>query len=156
MLKKQIFLFWSLCLIFIANAAEIGSFPIKRELTSSKLVFPDKVVLERFDDPKIKGVSCYVSSVSKGGVTGAVGVATDPSDVAISCVRSGIIAVGDIDKGQKGEVVFSEKQSLFFKTLRVRRFFDAGAKTAAYVAYTDKAIMDGSYKTAVSAVFLGE
>jgi len=158
MLKTQVAQLLSVVIIsgLTLNAAEIGSFPIKRELTSTKLIFPDKIVVEKYEDPKVKGVTCYVSSVAKGGATGAVGIATDPSDAALSCVRTGAVSMGDIDKSSKGEIAFSEKQSIFFKTFRVRRFFDPVAKTLVYVGYTDKAIMNGSYKSSISAVALGD
>lgn len=156
-MHKRVFLFAVLCGGLWVYAAELGSFALKRELTSTKLIFPDKLVVEKYEDPKVRGVTCYVSSVSKGGATGAVGIATDPSEASISCVKtSNVNIIGEIDKSPKGEVVFSEKQALFFKTLKVRRFFDATTKTLVYVSYTEKALMDGSYKNGISAVFVGD
>ena len=62
-------------------AEEIGSVS-----TVFKLLGPnDKIVVEAFDDPKVDGVTCHLSRAKKGGVTGAVGLATDTSDAAISC-----------------------------------------------------------------------
>ena len=41
----------------------------------------DKIVVDRYDDPKVDGVSCYVSRAETGGIKGSVGLATDPSRV---------------------------------------------------------------------------
>ena len=61
-------------------AEEIGSVS-----TVFKLLGPnDKIVIEAFDDPKVDGVTCHLSRAKKGGVTGAVGLATDTSDAAIA------------------------------------------------------------------------
>ncbi len=135
----------------LVYSGEIGSFSVKRELTSSKLFFPDKVVVHGFDDPKVQGVTCYVSVIEIGGVKGAVGLAEDPNQSSISCRQTGEIVVKDIDKSKEGEVVFSEKQSLFFKHLKVRRMYDESKKVILYVAFSER-ILDGGYETGVSAI----
>ena len=45
----------------------------------------DKVVIERFDDPKVENASCYVSRADTGGWAGAVDMAEDPSRMSIAC-----------------------------------------------------------------------
>ena len=136
---------------FLLYSAEVGSFNVKRELTSTKLLFPDKVIVHAFDDPKVKGVTCYLSVVETGGVKGAVGLAEDPNQTSIACRQTGEIVVGNIEKGKEGEVVFSEKQSLFFKHLKVRRIYDEAKKVILYVAFSER-ILDGSYETGISAI----
>jgi len=42
----------------------------------------DRVVIDRYDDPRVNGVSCYVSRAETGGVTGSLGLATDPNRLA--------------------------------------------------------------------------
>ena len=113
---------------FLLYSAEVGSFNVKRELTSTKLLFPDKVIVHAFDDPKVKGVTCYLSVVETGGVKGAVGLAEDPNQTSIACRQTGEIVMGNIERSKEGEVVFSEKQSLFFKHLKVRRIYDEAKK----------------------------
>lgn len=132
-------------------SSEIGSFNVKRELTSTKLLFPDKVVVHAFDDPKVKGVTCYLSVVETGGVKGAVGLAEDPNQTSIACRQTAELVVGNIEHAKEGEVVFSEKQSLFFKYLKVRRIYDETKKVILYVAFSER-IMDGSYETGISAI----
>ncbi len=52
--------------------------------TNFRLVGPnDKVIIQRIDDPKVANVSCYVSTAQTGGVSGSIGVATNPSQFAI-------------------------------------------------------------------------
>jgi len=128
-----------------------GSFSIKRELTSSKLIFPDEVVVHRFADPKIDGVTCYLSVIKTGGVKGAIGFAEDPNQTSIACRQTGKIEIGNIDRSEEGENVFSEKQSLFFKHLKVRRIYDPKKEVILYIAYSER-ILDGSYETGISAI----
>ena len=45
----------------------------------------DKVVVDRYDDPKVKNVSCYLSRAETGGVKGGLGLAEDPSRFSIAC-----------------------------------------------------------------------
>ena len=132
-------------------SSEVGSFSVKRELTSTKLLFPDKVVVHAFDDPKVKGVTCYLSVVETGGVKGAVGLAEDPNQTSIACRQTAELVVGNIERAKEGEVVFSEKQSLFFKHLKVRRIYDETKKVILYVAFSER-ILDGSYETGISAI----
>ena len=139
------------CLPLFMWGSEVGSFNVKRELTSTKLLFPDKVVIHAFDDPKVKGVTCYLSVVETGGVKGAVGLAEDPNQTSIACRQTAEIVVGNIERAKEGEVVFSEKQSLFFKHLKVRRIYDETKKVILYVAFSER-ILDGSYETGISAI----
>src|SRR5690348_14589139 len=55
----------------------------------------DKIVVDRYDDPKVAGVSCYVSRAETGGLKGSVGLATDPSRFSIACRATGPVSVPD-------------------------------------------------------------
>jgi CreA protein len=47
---------------------------------------PDhKIVVEAYDDPKVPGVTCYVSRARTGGIKGALGLAEDRSEASIAC-----------------------------------------------------------------------
>ena len=72
------------CIGFAADAEQtIGSVS-----TNFRLLGPnDKVVVERFDDPKVPNVSCYASFAQTGGISGGLGVATDPSQFALNAWR---------------------------------------------------------------------
>ncbi|MFH0476186.1 protein CreA [Kluyvera ascorbata] len=132
-----------------ANAEQIGSVD-----TVFKMFGPDhKIVVEAFDDPDVKNVTCYVSRAKTGGIKGGLGLAEDTSDAAISCQQVGPVELSDKIKNGKaeGEVVFKKRTSLVFKSLQVVRFYDAKRNTLAYLAYSDK-VVDGSPKNAISAV----
>jgi len=135
----------SLC----AKAEQIGSVD-----TVFKMVGPDhKIVVEAFDDPDVKNVTCYVSRAKTGGIKGGLGLAEDTSDAAISCQQIGPVELSEKIKAGKaqGDVVFQKRTSLVFKKLQVVRFYDAKRNTLAYLAYSDK-VVEGSPKNAVSAV----
>src|SRR5271165_2650337 len=55
----------------------------------------DRIVVERYDDPKVQGVSCYVSRAETGGVSGSLGLATDPNRFSIACRAVGLVTVPD-------------------------------------------------------------
>ncbi|RPJ06503.1 MAG: hypothetical protein EHM37_19725 [Deltaproteobacteria bacterium] len=109
----------------------------------------DKIVVDGFDDPKVKGVACHISRAQTGGVKGAVGVAEDTSDVSIACRQIGPISfVGEL---KDGEEVFEEQRSLLFKELQVVRFFDRERNVLVYVSYSDR-VIEGSPKNSISTV----
>ncbi len=108
-----------------------------------------KIVIEAFDDPKIAGVTCYVSRSRTGGVKGGLGLAEDTSDASIACRQVGPIAIKE--KFKDGEEVFTERRSLLFKKMRVARFFDQPRNTLVYLVYSDK-LVEGSPKNSLSAV----
>lgn len=134
----------------LAVAEEIGHVD-----TAFKLIGRDhRVVVEAFDDPKVKGVTCFVSMARKGGISGTLGLAEETSDASIACRQVGPISfVSAIDAAEEGEEVFKRRQSILFKRLQVVRFLDRKRSTLVYLAYSDK-LIDGSPKNAISAVAL--
>ncbi|AUU84002.1 protein CreA [Leclercia adecarboxylata] len=131
------------------QAEEIGSVD-----TVFKVFGPDhKIVVEAFDDPDVKNVTCYISRAKTGGIKGGLGLAEDTSDAAISCQQVGPVELSDKIKNGKaqGDVVFQKRTSLVFKKLQVVRFYDAKRNALAYLAYSDK-VVEGSPKNALSAV----
>jgi len=132
-------------LALAAQAEEIGSVD-----TVFKLLGPDhKIVVEAFDDPKIDGVTCYVSRSKTGGIKGGLGLAEDTADASIACRQVGPINMKE--KFKDGEEVFSERRSLIFKKLQVVRFLDEARNTLIYVVYSDR-VIEGSPKNSVTAV----
>ena len=108
-----------------------------------------KIVIEAFDDPKIDGVTCYVSRSQTGGIKGGLGLAEDTSDASIACRQVGPIAIKE--KFKEGEEVFTERRSLLFKKMRVARFLDQPRNTLVYLVYSDK-LIEGSPKNSITAV----
>lgn len=128
-----------------AQAEEIGSVS-----TVFKMLGPnDKIVIEAFDDPKVTGVTCYLSRAKKGGISGGLGVAEDTSDAAIACRQVGPIAY--TGKIKDGETVFQKDTSLLFKTIQVVRFHDRKRDVLVYLVYSDR-IIEGSPKNSISVV----
>ena len=109
----------------------------------------DKICIESFRDPKVDGVVCHVSRAVTGGMKGAVGLAEDTSDAAISCRQVGPITVRGTLKD--GEDVFKESRSLVFKRLQVVRFLDRPNNTLVYLSYSDR-LIEGSPQNSISTV----
>ncbi len=118
--------------------------------TAFKLIGPDhKIVIEAYDDPKVNGVTCYVSRAKTGGVSGALGFAEDKAEASIACRQVGPLSFSEPLK--KHDEVFSERLSLMFKRLRVIRMVDVKRNTLVYLSYSDR-LVDGSPQNSVTAV----
>jgi len=113
----------------------------------------DKVVIERYDDPKVQNSSCYVSYAKTGGVKSYVGLAEDPSRFSVACRKMGgqVKIVGNIDKSDSGELVFSQSTSPLFKNMNITRFYDADKNSLIYLVTSTK-LINGSPFNSVSAV----
>jgi CreA protein len=59
--------------------------------------------------------------------------------------------VGDIDRSDEGESVFSERRSIIWKSLSVKRIFDAENQTIIYISHA-KDVQNGSAKMSISTV----
>ena len=118
--------------------------------TAFKLIGPDhKIVVEAYDDPRVPGVTCFVSRARTGGVSGALGLAEDKAEASIACRQVGPVSFTEPLKQR--EEVFSERMSILFKRLRVVRMVDARRNTLLYLSYSDK-LIDGSPQNSLSAV----
>lgn len=106
------------------------------------------IKVSSLDDDKISGVTCHVASIEANLSL------SDPSDSSISCRQTGDITpemIATIDKSKSGEVVFKKSKSIFFKTMKVRRIYDAENQSLLYLSYTTKET-DGSFKHSLSTV----
>jgi CreA protein len=122
--------------------------------TVFKLIGPNhKIVIEAYDDPLVEGVTCFVSRAKTGGVSGALGLATDKSDASIACRQVGEIRVKQPLPQQ--DEVFSERLSILFKRLRIVRVVDAKRQTLVYMTYSEK-LIEGSPKNSITAVAVGK
>ena len=128
-----------------ASAQQIGEVS-----TVFKLLSPnDKIVVDAYDDPKVGGITCYVSRAKTGGYKGALGLAEDKSEASIACRQTGPITFAKPLDGQ--EDVLTERISLVFKKLRVVRIVDAPRNTLVYLTYSDR-LIEGSPQNSVTAV----
>ncbi len=127
------------------NAEQIGEVD-----TVFKLIGPDhKIVVDAYDDPKVAGISCYVSRAKTGGIKGALGLAEDRSEASIACRQTGPISFAKPLPQQ--EEVFSERISLIFKKLRIVRMVDSKRNALVYLTYSDR-VIEGSPQNSVTAV----
>ena len=120
--------------------------------TVFKFIGPDhKIVVDAYDDPKVTGVTCYVSRAKTGGVKGALGLAEDKAEASIACRQTGVISFVGGKPLDRQEEMFSERISLVFKKLRVVRMVDAKRNTLVYLTYSDR-VIEGSPQNSVTAV----
>jgi CreA protein len=118
--------------------------------TEFKLIGPDhKIVIESYDDPKIDGITVFISKSQKGGIKGALGLAEDTSDASVAVRQTGPIKVKE--SFENGEDALTEQRSVLFKRLHVSRFWDASHRSFVYVVWTDRFI-NGSPQNSISAV----
>ena len=141
---------WIVAVALVLVAAVARADSIGEVDTVFKWIGPDhKIVVDAYDDPKVAGITCYLSRAKTGGVKGAVGVAEDLAEASIACRQVGPIAFAKPLPVQ--EEMFSERISLVFKKLRVVRMVDAKRNTLVYLTYSDR-VVDGYPENAVTAV----
>ena len=137
-------------LAFATFAGGVQAESIGEVDTVFKLIGPDhKIVVDAYDDPKVAGVTCYVSRAKTGGLSGAVGLAEDKSEASIACRQVGAISFTKPLPVQ--EEIFNERLSVLFKKLRVVRMVDKKRNTLVYLTYSDR-VIEGSPKNSVTAV----
>ncbi len=124
--------------------------PIGEVDTVFKWIGPDhKIVVQAYDDPKVAGVTCYVSRAKTGGIKGAVGLAEDKAEASIACRQVGPVTIPKPLPTQ--EDVFDVRLSILFKKLRVVRMVDRSRNTLVYLTYSDR-VIEGSPQNSVTAV----
>ena len=111
------------------------------------------IVVEAVADPKVQGVTCHISRFSRSVIDRLTkgNWFVDPSNSSIACQQTGPMKIGDIDTGTSGEEVFSERLSLIFKSLAVRRIYDKKNNTLIYLVYS-RQVKDASAKMSISTV----
>lgn len=140
----------------VAMAQEIlGS----RDLSAGFSLSTYTLQVQAFDDPMVEGVSCHVSDVVVGGLSGFLG--DDPSNASIACRQTGQIQIpgatenqwwGDLNASIEGEDVFGKTKG-WFKSLTVVRYIDKERMVLIYVVFTPKWGED-SKKNVISSISL--
>jgi CreA protein len=134
----------------LAGAALAQAQPIGEVDTVFQWIGPDhKIVVEAYDDPKVAGVSCFVSRAKTGGIKGGLGLAEDKAEASIACRQVGPISFPM--PLPKQEDMFTERISLVFKKLRVVRMVDAKRNALVYLTYSDR-VIEGSPQNSVGVV----
>jgi len=109
--------------------------------------------VQAVEDPKVKGVTCHLVDFDRSVIDRLTkgNWFEDPSNASIACRQTGPVAVGDIELSAKGEEVFSERKSLIFKSIAIRRIYDRTTDTLVYVVYS-RQVKDASAKMSISTV----
>lgn len=132
------------------GTTEIGH--VNTAITNLGLTRSHRVVVERFTDPEVPGVACYISQARTGGFAGMVGVAEDPARFALACTATGPVSLtAGVRRGERGERVWEASTSLFFKETRVHRFVDEAQNMLVYLAWSTR-LVDGSPHNAIATV----
>lgn len=146
---KKIKIYGSLILILIVALVIYKGFS-KDEVGDISLgMFTLKdIKLNILNDEIVTGVTCHIASIEDNFSI------SDPSDSSISCRQTGAITaamIAQVDKSKSGEVVFKQSKSIFFKTMKIRRIYDAENQTLMYVSYSTNET-SGSFKHSLSTV----
>jgi len=147
---QTLFLIASLGFTSATRADSLDPDLIFRKSTTFKLLTPnDKLAVYGIDDPVVEGVACHYTAPEKGGLTGALGLAEQTSDISLACRQYGPIRFKE--KFSQGDVVFSERRSILFKKMQIVRGCDLRRNILVYMTYSDK-LIEGSPKNSTSTV----
>jgi len=135
----------------LAAFAFAGDYELVGSVNTSFRIFgkDDRIEVIAVKDPKVDGVTCYVSYAKKGGAKEIIGVEEDRSEASVSCVQTAPKIL--IKEKLKKEDIFEKRSSLIFKKTHVVRMFDEKQSALIYLIYSDK-IIDGSPNNSVSAI----
>lgn len=111
----------------------------------------DRIEIEAFDDPDVKGVSCYLSYAKKGGLKETVNLEEDVSNFSVSCVQTAPVIEYNAKAVAKPSKVFKRSANFTFKTTQIVRYFDEKRHTFSYLVYSDR-IIQGSPSNSVSTI----
>lgn len=146
-IAAALLLSFAFCGSALAEGTRIGAV----DTTFKLLGRNDRISIDRYDDPKVDGVSCYVSHAETGGIIGSFGLATDPNRFSVACRATGKVSVQP--NLPANEVVFAESASAFFKQIRVTRMFDREKQVLVYLVWSTQSVgADGSAFNSVTAV----
>ncbi|GHE91140.1 CreA family protein [Thalassotalea profundi] len=140
---KNSHFFILLSTLFFVNACSDDVGKVSLGLFTTK-----DVIIVAQQDPIVKGVTCHISHIEANLDF------SDPSDMSIACRQTGPITteqVAEIDKSKNGEIVFKKSKSILFKSLKVRRIYDAEHKSLIYLSYSTKE-SSGSHHHSLSTV----
>ena len=112
------------------------------------------IIVESVPDPKVPGVTCYVSYFERGIIDRLQqgNWFEDPSNSSIDCRQTGPIDISQLDlEDDSGEEIFKSRRSLIWKKLVVNRLYDKANNTLVYLAHS-RQVQQGSAKMSISAV----
>jgi CreA protein len=137
-------------LLALMSGAAFGQTRVDSINTNFRWFGPDdKIVVERYDDPRVENVSCYLSRAETGGIKGGLGFAEDPSRFSIACRAVGPVSLPA--SMPKTEIIGFSQASLFFKTFQIHRSLDPEKHVLVYTVVSTK-LINGSPFNSISVV----
>jgi CreA protein len=137
------------CLAMLAGPA-LAQTRIDEINTNFRWLGPDdKIIVERYDDPRVQNVSCYLSRAETGGIKGGLGFAEDPSRFSIACRAVGPVTMPP--SMPKREIIGFSQASLFFKAFQIHRALDTEKHVLVYTVISTK-LINGSPFNSISVV----
>jgi CreA protein len=148
-MKSYLYAFIALFLVSCGSSGQNDVGEINNDLTGNE------IKIDSFEDEKVSGITCHIAHFDRSVIDRLRKGSwfENPSNGSINCEQTGPIVIGDIDRGKSGETLVKQKQALWFKTLSVRRVYDAEADTLIYLIYS-KEVVEGSAKMSLSTVSL--
>ena len=141
---------WLAVVLAVVSGSAFGQTRIDSINTNFRWLGPDdKIIVERYDDPRVGNVSCYLSRAETGGISGGLGFAEDPSRFSIACRAVGPVTLpGSMPRS---EVIGFSQASLFFKAFRIHRALDPEKHVLVYTVVSTK-LINGSPFNSISVV----
>jgi CreA protein len=141
---------WLAALLVTVSGSAFAQTQIDAISTTFRWLGPnDKIVVERYDDPRVGNVSCYLSRAETGGIKGGLGFAEDPSRFSIACRAVGPVTLPP--SLPKTEIIGFSQASLFFKTFQIHRSLDPEKHVLVYTVVSTK-LINGSPFNSISVV----
>ena len=111
------------------------------------------IIVEAIADPEVPQVTCYISYFERGLIDRLQqgNWFEDPSYSAIDCVATEPVPAGALANLPRKRSIFSQRQSLIFKSVNVTRIYDRERGALIYLSHGSE-ITKGSAKMALSAV----
>ena len=115
----------------------------------------NEIMVEALHDPEIPNIVCHMTYFDRSTLDRLRqgNWFENPSNSAVSCQRIGPITFDGVDMDRSGEEIFSQRQSLFFKNVALRRIVDVENRSILYVSHS-REIVEGSAKIDISTVAL--
>jgi len=112
-------------------------------------------MIEALADPALPGVVCHVAYFDRSFLDRMRqgNWFENPSNSAVSCQRIGAIDLAGVNSERSGEEIFSQRQSLFFKNVALRRIVDLENRSILYVSHS-RELVEGSAKLDISTIAL--
>ena len=131
------------CLVFVSNAATALAVFLSALAHGEQLAristhsqrYGGQVEISAYNDPLLKGVTCYVSRSHDENAVGGSAAPTRTPDAQVSCHQVGRLTTPS--QVPKQAQVFDESVDPIFRVVHVFRILDSSRLTVLYFSYTE-------------------